>query len=155
MANTRFNNDPYRTVKRLQEATDIGRYMLNAPGNGPTPSFIADPQIIPQKWGGNLCKHPTQIESTLLGITLPLKKGDIEPSWNMNTLYQKDRMQYPINNSEIIIEPRTINPAWEVRELSNNRWDYLPINPQTRVIVNMNCNIDTRNSVRDYYLYKV
>jgi hypothetical protein len=142
-------------VKRLQEATDIGRYMLNAPGNGHRPSFIADPQIIPQKWGGNLLQNPTQVESTLRGITLPLKKGDIEPTWNMNMLYQKDRLQYPIDNSQITVEPRTINPAWEVRNVPTNRWDYLPVNPQTRVIVDLNCNIDTRNSVRDYYLYKV
>ena len=37
MANTRFNYDPCRTVKKLQEATDIGRYMLNTPGNGLRP----------------------------------------------------------------------------------------------------------------------
>ena len=54
MAFTRFNYDECRTKKKLQEATGPGRYILNVPGNGPTPLYFNDPQIRMQKWGGNL-----------------------------------------------------------------------------------------------------
>ena len=155
MANTRFNYDPCRTVKKLQEATDIGRYMLNTPGNGLRPSFIEDPHIVPQKWGGNLLKHSVQIESTLFGITEPLQKGDIETTWNMKELYEKDFVQYPIDAQQITFESRTLYPAWEIRNVYSDRWDYLPTNPQKHVIPDFKYNIDTRNSVKDYYLHKV
>ena len=40
MAFTRFNYDDARTKKKLQEATDSGRYVLNVPGNGAEPTFF-------------------------------------------------------------------------------------------------------------------
>ena len=51
MACTRFNYDSSRTVKKLQEATGPGRYMLNKPGWGENPNFVSDPQIRMQEWG--------------------------------------------------------------------------------------------------------
>ena len=37
--------------KKLQEATGPGRYILNVPGNGSTPTFFNDPYIRVQKMG--------------------------------------------------------------------------------------------------------
>ena len=34
MAFTRFNDDPCRVSKQLQQSTDQGRWILNVPGNG-------------------------------------------------------------------------------------------------------------------------
>ena len=45
MAFTRFNYDPCRTAKLLQESTGPGRYMLNVPGPGCKPCFFEDPEI--------------------------------------------------------------------------------------------------------------
>ena len=46
MAETRFNSDPCRISKKLQQMTDQGRYIMNMPGNGEHPAYMADPQII-------------------------------------------------------------------------------------------------------------
>jgi hypothetical protein len=51
---TRFHDDPCRIVKQNQQMTGLGRYMLDVPGNGDKPCYMLDPQIIPQKWAGNL-----------------------------------------------------------------------------------------------------
>ena len=63
MANTRFNYDNCRTIKRLQESTDPSRYILDTPGPGSRPPFMLDPQIVPQKWAANLYTNSTELES--------------------------------------------------------------------------------------------
>ena len=40
MACTRFNYDPCRTKKSLQQSTDPGRWILNVPGNGDKPYYM-------------------------------------------------------------------------------------------------------------------
>ena len=54
MAFTRFHDDPARVAKQLQQQTDQGRWAIVVSSNGDQPCFQLDPQIIPQKWGGNL-----------------------------------------------------------------------------------------------------
>ena len=68
MASTRINSDQCRIAKNLQQQTDQGRYILNVPGNGETPSFIADPQVILQGWGANLRTNSVNLESELRGV---------------------------------------------------------------------------------------
>jgi hypothetical protein len=65
---TRFYDDPCRIEKYNQIATGTGRYMLDVPGNGAKPFYMEDPQIIPQKWAGNLWTHSTDIQSSLMGL---------------------------------------------------------------------------------------
>ena len=74
MAFTRFHDDPARITKQLQQQTDQERWYLDVPGNGDKPCFILDPQIIPQKWGGNLWTHSIDIQSSLLGIDRRLNR---------------------------------------------------------------------------------
>lgn len=50
MAFTRFNYDPCRTMKSLQEATGPGRYIFNTPGPGCMPCYFEDPQVRLQGW---------------------------------------------------------------------------------------------------------
>ena len=50
MAFTRFNSDPCRIYKYLEETSSIGNYHLNVFGNGLYPLFINDPHIRAQKW---------------------------------------------------------------------------------------------------------
>ena len=72
MAFTRFHDDSCRITKQLQEDTDQGRYMINVPGNGLTPSYMEDPYIRMQKWGANLQSNTINLESDLMGLTRPL-----------------------------------------------------------------------------------
>ena len=48
MSNTRFKYDDCRIKKELQQSTDQGRWVLNVPGNGSSPCYMEDPQIIMQ-----------------------------------------------------------------------------------------------------------
>jgi len=52
MAFTRFHDDPCRIQKALQESTGPGRYSIDVPGNGISPSYMEDPYIRLQKMGG-------------------------------------------------------------------------------------------------------
>ena len=153
MANTRFKYDQSRTSKKLQEVNDTENYILNTPGNGTNPTYIADPHVIPQKWGGNLSTNPIEIESSLRGISQPLRRGDSVISTNPNIL--NTTPTYPINNIEFTMDQRYITPAWEIRNAPITRWDYLPTNPQLHSTMKFSNNMNTRNTVKDYYLYKV
>lgn len=151
MANTRFNYDYARTSKKLQEISDIETYILHTPGNGPSPMFIADRHIIPQKWGGNLSVDPIGTNSNLLGLYNPLSKGDCISREKSFPIAQ----HYPTYTTAFTHESRYISPAWEIRNIPIDRTEYLPVNPQLHSTIKFSNNIDTRNTVKDYYLYKV
>ena len=68
MAFTRFRDDPARISKQLQQSTDPGRWILNVPGNGDTPSYMADPQVRIQTWGANLMTNSVLLEGELRGV---------------------------------------------------------------------------------------
>ena len=47
---------------------------MDVPGNGSTPCYIEDPQIIIQKWGANLRTNTINLESDLLGVNRNLSR---------------------------------------------------------------------------------
>ena len=149
MANTRFNYDEARTIKKLQESLDIEKYALYTPGNGRNPTYISDIHILPQKWGGNLVSDPIRLESELQRSAW--SKGDYVKS----KIGEYAANNYPVDNSKVTRESRYITPAWEVRNIPIDRMDYLPTDPQLHSMITFPNNIDTRNTVKDYYLYKV
>ena len=74
MAATRIYYDDCRTMKRLQQETDQGRWIMNVPGNGLTPSYIEDPHIRIQKWGANLRTNIVNLESDLRGVNRQISR---------------------------------------------------------------------------------
>lgn len=157
MAFTRFNNDPSRIQKYLEESTNVGKYFLNVPGNGINPSFINDPHIRMQKWGGNLSNNIVNIESDLRCSTRQLNRDNIK---NNNYLsYINNNRLYNVNatNSidEITQESRTTLPAWTFREIDSinvvNNFKYLHLDPQEHVSIPFYNNISTRILEKDYY----
>ena len=118
--------------KKLQEATGPGRYILNVPGNGPTPLFFNDPQIRMQKWGANLKDvvngAPIDIDSKLSGRTQKLEKYDIVKSKmkDLNTVNKS----YPVFKDAVTDESRATHPSWKYRALPQNREYPLFLNPQ-------------------------
>jgi hypothetical protein len=143
MAFTRFWDDPDCVMKRLQESTDIGMYYLNTPGNGDKPPFIEDPNIILQKWGGNLHKNRVQVESELLGINYNLSRD------NQERKFSSTPIQYPSYKKEITSQPRTIMPAFTARDLEQNHRYILPLNPQEHYMPTFPNNVSTRILVKD------
>ncbi len=147
---TRFYDDPCRIDKYNQIATETGRYMLDVPGNGAKPFYMEDPQIIPQKWAGNLWTHSTDIQSSLLGldrtvnrdclqakgVTTPVgpeylqKEGRIlgpksHPKGTECGRAPKPEIiarpiQYPTSRALTTDQPRATDPAWTARDLDQS-----------------------------------
>ena len=149
MAFTRFHDDDARIAKQLQQQTDQGRWVLDVPGNGDKPCYMLDPQIIPQKWGGNLWTKSIDIQSSLLGIDRPLNRDCLKP----NDKYVKgsDPIVYPVCDSLTTEQSRVIMPAWTARDLPQDHSYILPINPQAHTEMNFRNNVSTRILEKDYF----
>jgi hypothetical protein len=132
MAFTRFHDDETRIIKQLQQQTDQERWYLDVPGPGDKPCFMLDPQIIPQKWGGNLWTHCTDIQSSLLGIDRQLNRDCVEKNKYKRQSVYASPIDYPICDTFLTTEQsRAIMPAWTARDLQQNHSYILPINPQS------------------------
>jgi len=154
MAFTRFKYDDCRTKKELQQATDPGRWILNVPGNGDKPSYIEDPQIIPQKWGANLRTNTINLESDLRGVNRRLTRDCLGKNEYQNYNVSNEQIQYP-NCSKLTTEQsRATNPAWWYRDLEQVDWYYLPINPQLNTCLPFQNNLSTRVLEKDYFTPK-
>ena len=138
MAFTRFNDDPIRIMKKLQESTDQGMYYLNQPGNGDRPPFMMDPSIVIQKWGANLHRDKIGVESELLGINEPLSRNLVRKP------FESSSIEYPTYKKEVTSQSRTIAPVWTARDLEQNHRFILPFDPQENVIPLFDYNISTR-----------
>ncbi len=150
MAFTRFHDDPCRIIKQNQQMTDQGRYMIDVPGNGDKPCFMLDPQIIPQKWGGNLWTNCVDIQSNLLGLDRRIGKDClIEP--NNKIIKQSHLIQYPVCKELTTEQSRAIMPAWTARDLEQPNWDYLFKNPQNNVERPFANNISSRILEKDHF----
>jgi hypothetical protein len=132
MASTRFHDEPCRINIQNQQSTGPGRYLLNTPGNGDKPHYMADPQIICQKWAGNLWTNATDIQSNLLGLNQRMGK-DCLGKEKMNEYFSNVNslpIQYPTSNDLTTEQSRAIMPSWTVRDLPQVHFSYLPLNPQ-------------------------
>ena len=151
MAFTRFHDDPARISKQLQQQTDQERWYLDTPGNGDKPCFMLDPQIIPQKWGGNLWTHSIDIQSSLLGIDRQLnrdclrvdKNGKDVDKYKRQTVYASP-IDYPVCDTLTTEQSRAIMPAWTARDLQQNHAYILPNNPQLNTEMPFQNYLDTR-----------
>ena len=150
MSFTRFHDDPCRIQKQLQESTDIGKYMLDVPGNGSRPLYIDDPYIRLQKWGGNLRTNTINLDSDLKGLTRKLTKDCVN-----NNDFQKNSVSTKFistnRKSEITQQPRTTHPRWETRDLEQVNWYYHHLDPQEHVCIPFHNNLNTRILEKDYY----
>lgn len=149
MASTRFNSDEARLIKRLQEATDTGRYLLNTPGLGTRPAFVADPQIRAQKWGGNLMRNPVGVESSLFGITHTLSKCDNRLSMDIPFGGMFSKECFPTNETVFTDESRSILPAWTARTVETNYWTPFDFKPTSLYMPFDHANANTRLQQKD------
>ena len=153
MAFTSIKNEPCRIRKQMQEMTDQGRYMNNVPGPGADVCFFEDPQLRLQKWGANLCTNSINLESDLLGLNRNLNRDCIKENNYLIHQTKSSRIKYStcLPSTE---ESRAIMPAWTVLDMEQNRWDYLPLNPQENVCYPFQNNLSTRVLEKDYYKTK-
>jgi len=155
MAFTRFNYDECRTKKQLQQSTDPGRWILNVPGNGSSPCYIEDPQIIIQKWGANLRTNTINLESELLGVSKPLNRDCLHVDNYTKYNVPNERISYPNCTNTMTEQSRTIMPAWTARDLEQVDWYYPPLNPQENVCLPFQSNLNTRILEKDSFQRKI
>ena len=79
----RFNYDKERTIKQLEESTGPGIYVMNVPGNGISPYYIADPQMRLEKWGANLKSNSMSIDNQLRGLNRKLNRDSIKENYHL------------------------------------------------------------------------
>ncbi len=155
MAFTRFHDDPCRIKKQLQQSTDVGRWILNVPGNGGRPDYIADPQIRIQTWGANLMTNCVDLESELRGVNRQLSKDCLGKDQYQKFNVPTEQVSYPVNTSLYTEESRTIMPAWTARDLEQVDWYHLPLNPQENTCLPFQNNLSTRILEKDYFVSKL
>jgi hypothetical protein len=154
MAFTRFKYDDCRTKKELQQSTDPGRWILNVPGNGDNPCYMEDPQIIPQKWGGNLRTNTINLESDLRGVNRHLNRDCLGKYEYNKYNVPNQAIQYPTSSILTTEQSRATNPAWWYRDLEQTDWQYPPLNPQANVCIPFQSNLSTRILEKDYFTPK-
>ena len=152
MASSRIGSDADRMERKQDTSSGTLNYMINVPGNGATPDFIADPHIRLQKFGANISTNIVDINSNLKGIDTQLSKEGPVPDTRdptFNDRYMK--YVYPSITDAVTDEPRSMMPAWQVRDLEQNHWDYLPKNPQAHTEIEFDNNINSRRLDKDAY----
>lgn len=154
MACTRFYYDPCRTKKQLQQATGPGRWILDTPGNGAEPCYMEDPQIIIQKWGGNLRTNTINLESDLLGVNRQIGRDCLGKDNYKNYNVPNEPIKYPTCNALFTEQSRAIAPAWMVRDKEQVDWYYPPLNPQENTCLSFSNNLNTRILEKDYFTPK-
>ena len=147
---TRFHDDPARVAKQLQQQTDQGRWAIDVPGNGDKPCFQLYPQIIPQKWGGNLWTKSVDIQSSLLGIDRPLTRDCMKAKYEQ-FVPGASRIVYPECDTLTTEQSRAIAPAWMYRDLPQDHSYILPENPQSHTEMHFRNNVNTRIFEKDNF----
>ena len=153
MAFTRFHDDPCRITKQLQESTGLGRYMLNVPGNGSKPLYMDDPFIRMQKWGGNLMTNTVNLESDLFGLTRNTNRDEIELNNYVINAVKSKQVQYESRNPSTD-QSRATHPAWTFRDLEQQHYQILPLNPQENTCLTFQNNLNTRILEKDNFVAK-
>ena len=153
MAFTRFHDDPCRITKQLQESTGLGRYMLNVPGNGSKPLYMDDPFIRMQKWGGNLMTNTVNLESDLFGLSRNANRDDIALNDYLLNAVKSKQVQYESHNPTTD-QTRVTHPAWTYRDLEQQHYQLLPLNPQENLCFTFQNNLNTRILEKDNFVAK-
>ena len=154
-----FARDDINKIKlNVHRANDSLSYMLNVPSTGDRPEFIADPQIRLQGFGGNVSANVIDINSMLLGVNKQLDR-DCSTFWSVS---QRDpdfndaynQYTYPVMTAAVTDQPRTMNPAWQIRDLEHNDWAYLHVDPQENTEILFENNVHSRIAEKDIHAAK-
>ena len=156
MSFNRLNYDTCAYKHVLAESVGPGEYQINTPPISCEPCFPKDPAYRLQRQGAAVVKNNRMIDvdSELMGITrlstkCPSKK--FLPKQNKNGEICEDQA---INNFKDCDMPtsedtRNSNPSCNLRGTGWNRWEWLCLDPQERVLIPFDYNISNRIIVKD------
>ena len=143
MSFTRFHDDEARQYKQVVQSMYSGIYSLNTPGPGTQLPFLEDPQIRLEKWGANWMNNRIGIESDLRGLTRPLNRDYVDINDYKTKSATTSNKTYP-SVPTFIDDTRISNPAWQLRDEENPRWETPFINPLANIEKPFADNIQSR-----------
>jgi hypothetical protein len=151
MASTRFRDDIARKEDQLRQSIGPCDYMINAPGNGLAPSYMEDPHIRLQKWGGNLATNSVTLEGSLKGLRQSGRDCLGKDEYNRSAP-AAETVNFPSNTALNTDQPRATNPAWELRDQETTQHgDPTFFDPQANIFQPFRTNVSTRILEKDHY----
>ena len=155
MSFTRFRDDPDRIRKQLQQSTDVGRYVLNVPGQGDKPLYAEDPYLRAQLWAGNIMTNSVDIETELRGLSRTLSRDTPDNFHHAIRASQASRtnemIACPTRAGSAVEQSRATHPAWMLRDIEQDNWKMLHFDPQEHVFRPFNNNLSTRILEKDSF----
>lgn len=155
MSFTRFRDDPDRIRKQLQQSTDVGRYLLNVPGQGDKPMYVEDPYLRAQLWAGNIMTNSVDIETELRGLSRTLNRDTPDNFHHAIRASQATRsnemIACPTRAGSAVEQTRATHPAWMLRDVEQDNWKMLHFDPQEHVFRPFLNNLSTRILEKDNF----
>lgn len=155
MSFNRLNYDTCAYRQNLYQSVGPGEYKLTEPPNLNEPCFAESPQIRLQRQGVSVdtTKPLIDIDSELMNITrdasnCPSKKY-IPDGSQCGKVNKQENLQHGKDCFFTVEDTRTSNPACNLRGTGWNRWEWLCLDPQDRVLMPFDYNINNRLVVKD------
>ncbi len=148
MSFTKLRDDTCAYKHQLTESVGPGEYMIDR-NNRCNPCFVPSPTIRLGSYGAALChKELIDVDSELMGLT---RKASDCPSKQYLPSDKPYCRAVPLKECNSLDEEATriSNPPCTLRCRGWNRWEWLCQNPQERVEVPFDWNINNRLVVKD------
>ena len=157
MSFSRLNYDDCAYKQALKESVRPGDYRVNVPFNFKQNVYPHPPTVRLQKAGASLHKKSflIDIDSDLMGITRKNSKCSEDyyipnPNKLQNTgLYHESSLQHGKDGFMPADDTRLSNPASNLRGTGYDRWEWLCLNPQDKVMIPFDRNVSNRLLSRD------
>jgi hypothetical protein len=159
MSFNRLNYDTCSYQHTLAESVGPGEYMLTEPPNVTQPCFAESPQIRLQRQGVSVAKNMPliDVDSELMNLTRPATNC---PSRKYIPDGNQCNEDHKLNEAKTNVEhgndcffqvedTRLSNPSCNLRGTGWNRWEWLCLDPQERVLMPFDYNINNRLVAKD------
>lgn len=158
MSFNRLNYDTCAYKQNLYQSVGPGEYMLTEPPNVEELCFSQSPQVRLQKTGVSVDpnKPLIDVDSELLNLTraatnCPSRKyiPDGSQCGLTNPKDKEDNLKHGKDCYFDVEDTRLSNPPCTLRGTGWNRWEWLCLDPQERVLIPFDYNISNRLVVKD------
>tara|TARA_B100001564_G_scaffold297285_2_gene263015 strand:+ start:57 stop:611 length:555 start_codon:yes stop_codon:yes gene_type:complete len=151
MSFSRKKYDEQCYINQNKNDDSINNYLLNAPENDCDNCYQSNPEIRFQK---KAVREDVSVENELFGIDRKDTCNNEHNGCNDSVCKTQtfDSVKEPENQNECTFNTvnSRFNSVKNLKELSANRWQWLPIDPQKHAISDMSA-LSSRNHVKDNY----
>ena len=155
MSFNRLNYDTCAYRQNLYQSVGPGEYRLTEPPNTDEPCFAQSPQIRMQRQGVSIDPNRPliDVDSELMNLTrdasnCPSKKY-IPDGSQCGKVNKEENLQHGKDCFFTVEDTRISNPACNLRGTGWNRWEWMCLDPQDRVLIPFDNNINNRLVVKD------